>query len=75
MEWTEAGVCGLRANTRRRLRERSYNFGIPNIKPLVNLRQCQKGLTRAGENKKETKSCFQVKINVGVYLEIKVLEC
>lgn len=54
MEWTEAGVSASRANTHRCLRERSYTFQIPNIKPLLNHRQCQKCLTWTEENKNWT---------------------
>ncbi|KAI2655963.1 Transposable element Tc1 transposase [Labeo rohita] len=53
-EWTEAGVKVSRATTYRHVKEFGYSCRIPLVKPLLNHRQCQRGLTWAKEKKKWT---------------------
>ena len=50
-EWTEAGVSASRATTHRRVQDMGYNCCIPGVKPLLNQRQPQKGVTWAKEKK------------------------
>ena len=50
-EWTEAGFSASRATTHRSIQDMGYNCHIPRVKPLLNQRQRQKGVTWAKEKK------------------------
>ena len=50
-EWTEAGFSASRSTTHRSIQDMGYNCHIPLVKPLLNQRQRQKGVTWAKEKK------------------------
>lgn len=74
MDW---GFSAQRATTHRCLQDRCYSYCIPNVKPLLNQRQCQTGVLSGLRKKKvwtAAQSSFEIKVNSEFHLQIKVLE-